>query len=85
MKITYSLGCTVNIGNYQSMKPEVSVELEHTDFDTGLSLAETLVRNALQKNVDAINNNYGTMFELPPKSLNQSNAQSDSNGQTDQT
>jgi hypothetical protein len=54
MKVNYSLGCTVNIGNYQSIKPEIGVELEGENYERTLEMCQKLVREKMAEELIVI-------------------------------
>lgn len=55
MRITsVSFGYTKNMGNYESMRVDATVELlEGEDFDTALALAAAVVNEAVDNPLDA--------------------------------
>jgi hypothetical protein len=54
MKVNYSLSITVNIGNYQSIKPEIGIELEGENYERTLEMCQKLVCEKMAEELTVI-------------------------------
>jgi hypothetical protein len=54
MKVNYRLGCTIEIGPYQFIKPEIGVELEGENYERTLEMCQKLVREKMAEELTVI-------------------------------
>lgn len=53
MKVSYSKGRTINTGNYESLRIDVSAEMEADDFETAYNEARSFVDTKLNEETGA--------------------------------